>query len=33
VPLIAERPLYFRSPLAGGVDGGTTVIGVNASSG
>lgn len=27
VPLVAERPLYFMSPLAGGVDGGTDVVG------
>lgn len=32
VPIVAERPLYFRSPLAGGVDGGTTVVGVHAPS-
>lgn len=27
VPILAERPLYFRSGLVGGVDGGSDVIG------
>jgi hypothetical protein len=27
-PILAERPLYFSTPLAGGVDGGTDVIGL-----
>jgi hypothetical protein len=26
-PLVAERPLYFHTDLAGGVDGGTDVMG------
>lgn len=29
VPMVAERPLYFRSGLAGGVDGGTDVVGIS----
>lgn len=28
IPVVAERPLYFRTVLAGGVDGGTDVIGL-----
>src|SRR5439155_374250 len=31
-PLVVERPLYFRTGLAGGVDGGTDVVGAPAPS-
>src|SRR5438309_1612935 len=30
-PVVAERPLYFKTSLAGGVDGGTDIVGAQAS--